>query len=312
LGDHDWSLTLPASGRQTRKWIGLFEHWQTKGYPLGTLAPICYLLTAAEIFDATRSLDWLRERLLSLESAAIHVLGRADRQGLIGGSGFYTEAPPREECDGVTQCYTVNGFHELARMYRAAGDKAKEAVWTGHADKLATRFVDAFWRDDHFGEYVHPEHGLVDSHGLSDVNWAAVAFGIVAGRNLELVWARLLNEPGFWLGDMPTQTVTKPFSYEKWELGESKECPVSPVNDVAAMGRAWYLEAVACKRMQARDRLIESTRRVCRAATADGYWRERYHPKPDGTIAPAGTQKYCEYAAVLVRTVFSNQDIFCQ
>ena len=46
---------LPASSQETRQWIGLFEHWQTKGFPLSTLAPVCYVLTAAEIFDATGS-----------------------------------------------------------------------------------------------------------------------------------------------------------------------------------------------------------------------------------------------------------------
>ena len=42
----------PLPARRTRKWIGLFEHWQPKANPLSTLAPVCYILTAAEIFDA--------------------------------------------------------------------------------------------------------------------------------------------------------------------------------------------------------------------------------------------------------------------
>ena len=60
----------------------------------------------------------------------------------------------------------------------------------------------------------------------------------------------------------------------------------------------------------ARQRLVESVRKVCRAAKADGYWRERYHPQANGTIVPAGAQKYCEYPAVLVRVVFGNGEIF--
>jgi len=125
-----------------------------------------------------------------------------------------------------------------------------------------------------------------------------------------LLWPRLLSEPGFWWGDMPTQTVTKPFTYEKWEYNEPVPLQVVPLNDVAAMGRAWYLEATACRRMHASERLVESVRRVCRAAKADGYWRERYHPRPDGTVTPAGAQKYCEYAAVLVRVVLGNREVF--
>jgi len=76
------------------------------------------------------------------------------------------------------------------------------------------------------------------------------------------------------------------------------------------MGRVWYLGATACRRVQARERLADSARKVCRAAKPDGYWRERYHPQPNGTTVPAGAQKYCEYAAVLVRVVFGNRETF--
>ncbi|MGD0539836.1 MAG: hypothetical protein ABSC03_19580 [Verrucomicrobiota bacterium] len=301
---------LPASSQETRPWIGLFEHWQTKGYPLSTLAPVCYLLTAAEIFDATGSRPWLKERLGSLESAARFLMTLRKNPGLIGGSGFYVEAPPREGCDGVTQCYAVHAFRKLANLFRAAGERAKAADWSGHADKLAKAFLEAFWRDDHFGEYVHPEHGLVDAHGLSDVNWAAVAFGLADARRRERLWPRLMKEPAFWAGDMPTQLVTKPFAYAKWESSRSSDCPADPLNDVAAMGRVWYLEAMACQRMKARGRLVDSVRKVCRAAKTDGYWRERYHLKSDGSVSPDGSQKYCEYGAVLARVVFSNRAIF--
>jgi len=77
------------------------------------------------------------------------------------------------------------------------------------------------------------------------------------------------------------------------------------------MGRVWYLEATACQRMKARDRLVDSVRKVCRAAKGTGYWRERYHLKPDGSVSADGSQKYCEYAAVLTRVVFGNREIFC-
>jgi hypothetical protein len=301
---------LPAASQQTRQWIGLFEHWQTKGYPLSTLASVCYLLTAAEIFDATGSRSWLNERLGSVESAARFLLSLRKDSGLIGGSGFYIEAPPREGCDGVAQCYAVHAFRQLASLFRAAGETRKETDWSGHANSLARAFVEAFWREDHFGEYVHPEHGLVDAHGLSDVNWAAVAFGLADERTRERLWPRLMGEPAFWAGDMPTQAVTKPFAYEKWEFSRSADCPADPLNDVAAMGRVWYLEATACQRMKARARLVDSVRKVCRAAKADGYWRERYHLKPDGSVSPDGSQKYCEYPAVLARVVFGSREVF--
>ena len=289
--------------------MGLFEHWQSHGLPLSTLGVICYLLTASEIHDATGSRPWLQERLSSLESAAAFLLTLLQHNGLIGGSGFYIEAPPRQGCDGVTQCYAVHAFRRLAGLFCAAGEVAPESKWSGCADALAQAFNELFWCEDHFGEYVHPEHGLVDAHGLSDVNWAAVAFGLAGPRQLDKLWPRLISEPAFWAGGMPTQIVTKPFAYDPWESHRSTDCDVDPLNDVAAMGRVWFLEATACRRMNARDRLIDSVRRVCRAAQ-DGYWRERYHLKPDGSVSPDGSQKYCEYPAVLVRVVLSNRDLF--
>jgi hypothetical protein len=47
--------------------------------------------------------------------------------------------------------------------------------WRG---ELAQTFRLTYWRGDHFAEYVHPQRGMIDSHGLSDVNWAAVAFDV--------------------------------------------------------------------------------------------------------------------------------------
>jgi hypothetical protein len=302
----------PTFSQATHSWIGLFEHWQPKANPLSTLGSVCYILTAAEIYDKTRSKPWFLERLASVESAAKYLLGKRSGNGLIAGSGFYTELPPRYAWDGVTQCYVIHSFRELARLCAMAGDEPKQAKWTAEADRLAQSFIEIFWRTDHFGEYVHPTLGLVDTHGLSDVNWAAVAFGVAEGERLNLLWSRLMKEPGFWLGDVPTQTVTRPFSYKQWELNEPLPFKSPPqLNDVAAMGRVWYLEAMACRRMQAKDRLVESARKVSEAASG-GYWRERYHPNENASISPAGAEKYCEYAAVLVRVVLGNPDVFCK
>ena len=303
---------LPTSSQATRTWIGLFEHWQPKANPLSTLGSVCHILTAADIFCASSSVAWLRERLSSIDAAATYLLSRKDGNGLIGGSGFYVELPPRYGWDGVTQCYVIHAFRELGKLFRAAGERKNAAAWSARADSLTKAFTAVFWRQDHFAEYIHAERGLVDSHGLSDVNWAAVAFGLVAGRDRKRLWARLVKEPGFWLGGMPTQSVTKPFSYEPWEHNEPVPFPVTPLQDVAAMGRVWFLEATACQRLRARERLVESVRLVCRAAGRDGYWRERYHPQRDGTVSPVGAQKYCEYAAVLVRVVLGNREFFCR
>jgi hypothetical protein len=302
---------VPPSAQIPRSWIGMFQEWQQKANAISTLGSVCYVLSAAEIFDKTQDKAWLRERFASVQSAAQYLLARKGENGLIGGSGYYTELPPRYQWDGVTQCYSVYAFRELARLASAIGDGASKARWSAEADRLNQRFIEAFWRTDHFGQYVHPEHGLVDTHGLTDVNWAAVALNVVDGERLKVLWSRLMSEPGFWPGNVPTLSATNPFNYEKWEYNEPLgfALPVSPLNDVAAMGRVWYLEALACIRMHADERLVESARLVSRAAI-DGYWRERYHLKFDGTITQDGAEKYCEYPAVLVRIVLGNPQVF--
>ena len=77
--------------------------------------------------------------------------------------------------------------------------------------------------------------------------------------------------------------------------------------DVAAMGRVWFLEVIACKRMKDWERLRESVRLVCRMGEKHGWqWHERYHAQADGTVKSAGPPGYCEYAAILMRAVLGN------
>lgn len=301
---------VPASALETREWIGMFNHWQPRANPLSNLAPVCYVLSAHEIFEHTRDAAWLKERLPSVENAAKFLLDRKTDNGLIPGSGFYTELPPRRGWDGITQCYTIHAFRLLASLFAAAGDDVSEMKWTTEADTLSKSFVKTFWRDDHFAEYVHFERGLVDSHGLSDVNWAAVAFGVADDGKAAKMWPVITADKGFWAGDIPTQSVSKPLTYEKWEYHEELPFGAPPTKDAAAMGRVWYLEYNACIRMRDMKRMIDGTRLVCRAAK-DGYWRERYQVQPNGKVAPVGADKYCEYPAVLVRAVLGNPSEFC-
>ncbi|HVZ64567.1 MAG TPA: hypothetical protein VG936_08345 [Lacunisphaera sp.] len=302
---------LSAFALATKDWMREFDHWQPKANPFRILGTVCYILTAGEIYDHTQSPAWLKANLPSIEAAARSIYSFKSDNGLIGGSGFYTELPPRSGWDGVSQCYAIHAFREMARLGEAAGAGGMAETWAARADKLAAAFDEAFWRTDHYAEYIHIDRGLVDSHGLSDVNWAAVAFGVATGDKLKALWPRLLAEPGFHLGGVPTQTVTKPARYEEWEYNEPLPWKVMPLKDVAAMGRVWYLEAMACVRMKAAERLKESVRLVIRA-DRDGYWRERYIPQPDGTVQPIGAEKYCEYPAVLTRVVLGNPEIFNQ
>ena len=294
-------------GQKPRKWIGLFHHWQMEVNPLSVLGSISYILTAAEIWRDGKSAQWLKEYQPSIELAGKYVLSRKAENGLISGAGFYMESPPRNQWDGVTQCYAVHAFQLVAEL---SGDEK----WTKHADELAAKFQEIYWRDDHFAEYIHPKHGVVDSHGLSDVNWAAVAWEVATDEQTKKLWPRMMAEKSLWAGGMPTQLVSKPAAtYEKWEYTEP--LPFKPANgptyDVSAMGRVWFLEARACARMKEWERLRESTRLVCRMGEKHEWmWFERYHAQPDGTVKPAGPKGYCEYAAILVRVVLGNVEAF--
>jgi len=300
------------SDMRERKWIGLFTHWQVKANPLSVLGPTSHILTASEIFARTRSRPWLAEKIAGLESAGKYLLSRISPNGLLGGAGFYTESPPRNQWDGITQCYGIYAFRQLAALTGALGRRDSAAAWTGHAARLSKSFHETFWRRDHFAEYVHPERGVVDSHGLSDVNWAAIGLGVAGEKQVKVLWPILTSEPAFWRGDMPTHSVTRPDTYQPWEFSEPLPFPyTTPTQDVAAMGRVWYLEVLASVRMGAHRRLRDSVVKVCRMGERHGWlWHERYHAAPGNTVKPGGAGGYCEYAAILARAVLGNPKVF--
>jgi len=300
------------SDRSEKRWIGLFDHWQIIVNPLSVLAPICYILTAHEILNNTQSDEWLNEKIASIESAGKYILSRKSANGFISGAGFYVECPPRNQWDGVTQCYGIESFRRLGEMETRLGRIDIAESWTREADILAENFRTIFWQRDHFAEYIHPKHGIVDFHGLSDVNWAAVAFSVAKDSQIKLMWQKMLDEKEFWRGDMPTQLVSKPYAYRHWELEEKLPFEIlGHLYDVAAMGRVWYLEALACLKMGDRDRVRESVRKVCLMGKRhDWLWYERYHPLQVWDVFPAGPKGYCEYAAILTRIVLGNPELF--
>ena len=300
------------SDMSTRKWIGMFTHWQMKANPFGTLAAVCYILTASEIFAATKSESWLAGKFPSLELTGRYLLSRIGQNGLAGGAAFYIESIPRDQWDGISQCYTVYALRELAAMGKRLGNSEADVFWSGQADKLATRFREVFWQRDHFAEYVHHERGLVDIHGLSDVNWAAIGLGVATAAQAKTLWPILMREKAFWHGGMPTQIVTKPGAYQPWEYPEPLPFPYSNyMFDIAAMGRVWYLEVLACMRMHDHRRLREGVVKVCEMGQKHGwYWHERYRAAENNTVKPDGGFKYCEYPAILVRAVLGNPEVF--
>jgi hypothetical protein len=302
----------PGITYKPRKWIGLFKHWQINVNPLSDLGALSYILTASEIFASTRDSAWLREKLPSIARAGSYVLSRKSPNGLVAGAGFYVESPPRNQWDGVTQCYSIRCFRLLAKFYDAVEQRSRAREWRAHADSLAKTFQKVFWQRDHFAEYIHPAHGVVDSHGLSDVNWAAIGLGIGSPHQCRTLWPLLSNEPAFWRGELPTHLVTKPGTYDKWEFQEPLPFPYAGyTHDVAAMGRVWYLESLACVRMKAWSRLRTSVLKVAARAKKDNWiWYERYHAGADNTVKGGGHGMYCEYPSILIRIVLTHKNLF--
>ena len=301
------------SDMSKRKWIGLFDHWQLIVNPLSVLAPICYILTASEIMNSIHSNAWLSEKLASIELAGKYLLSRKSENGFISGAGFYIECPPRNQWDGITQCYCIEAFKRLADMNAQIGKMETANSWMRESNTLAENFRNVFWKGDHFAEYIHPEHGVVDFHGLSDVNWAVVAFSVATEEQIKALWSNMLAEKALWHGNMPTQLVSKPYAYRDWEMYEPLpfERLGGLLYDVAAMGRVWYLEAMACLKMREEDRLRESVRKVCLMGKRyDWFWYERYHPLQVWDVYAAGPKGYCEYAAILTRIVLGNPELF--
>ena len=310
--DDIFTYQQPDKGYPERQWIGLFFHWKPEN-PLSLLAPVSYILTGAEIFAATGDGAWLKEQLPSLDRAGRYLLAQKSHNGLISGAGFYTEVPPRHQWDGVAQCYCYKVFGDMACLYGAIGAQDEANFWHAEAKALRAAFNNQCWLYDRFAEYIHPEYGKVNWHGYTDTDWAAIAFGLATPEQAQKMWANMADDPGFWWGGLPTQTVTRPYGYREWELGQppSFHWGNGMLYDVAAMGRVWYLEVQACLAMKQTDRIRQSAHLVAEMGLAHGgKWFERYHALPYSKVIPAGPAGYCEYAAILTRTVLTNPELF--
>jgi hypothetical protein len=286
---------IPSLAGKTSTWVdghtlsadvngAVFKNWVPCN-PLRTLANVTAILLADAIYQKTGNKKWLEEQRSMLSLAASWLLGQVTEEGLVHGAGFYIERPERFEYDGVNQCYTMHALHLAAQLL-------DNSLWQTTADRIAECFRHRFWAKDHCVEYIHPERGAVSFHGLTDVDWAACATGILSKEQTDCIWPQLKNEKGFYYGGMPSGIATKPSTYEDWEF------TINDRLDMASMGRVWYLECWARSRMGDREGILESLRLVIERGQKDGwYWRERYTPDGQG----AGVEKYCEYAANLIR-----------
>jgi hypothetical protein len=276
---------------------GLYEHW-VPGNPLAALADPTYIQNADDIFRHTLDQNWLKAQLPSVNLAADHLASLIDDKGAVKGSGYYIERPTRIESDGVAQCHAVDAFWRVAALNRLVGDEAKAKKYEQIAERIRQHFVTFFWVKDHFAEYFNPQHGLIANHGLTDVDWAAIALNMATPDQQAHLWPQLKDEKSFYYGGMPTGIATKPETYEDWEFSHPDR------HDLAAMGRVWYLEAQARARMGGAQGLLWGIRKVCEVGRNNGYyWRERYQPDGKGGVVPAGPNTYCEYPANLIRII---------
>ncbi len=234
----------------------------------------------------------------SINLAADFLASLITPQGYVGGAGHYVERPSRIEYDGVTQCHAVDAFRRVSSLNRHAGNTKAAQRYQELAEKVAAQFRRNFWVGDHFAEYIHPERGLIANHGLTDVDWSALATDVASPEQQAILWPQLKDEKRFYYGGMPTGIATRPEAYEDWEFYRSDR------HDLAAMGRVWYVECWARTRMGDGDGILDSLRRVSEVGREnDYYWRERYHPDGKGGYTGAGARKYCEYPANLIRIV---------
>jgi hypothetical protein len=285
IGPAGYTAPVDANG-------GLYRHW-VPGNPLAALASPTYIQNADVIFRYTLDREWLSAQISSVNLAADFLASLTTAEGAVKGGGYYVERPARLDCDGVAQPHAVDAFRRAAALNRLAGNPKAAEKYDQLSARIERHFIETFWVKDHFAEYWHPEHGLIDRHGLTDTNWAALAWGVATPEQVSALWPKLRREMGFYYGGMPAGIATEPGSYEAWES------PYPDKMDIASMGRVWYLECAARARLGDAAGLIESIQRVCRAGRKTGYyWRERY-----GEQGGYGAQKYCEYPANLIRIV---------
>jgi hypothetical protein len=271
---------------------GLYVHW-VPGNPLAALASPTYIQNADVIFRRTQDRIWLAAQIASINRAADFLASLTTPEGAVTGGGYYVERPPRLGCDGVAQPHAADAFLRAAALNRRLNDERAASRYSQFAERIRANFITRFWLRDHFAEYIHPDRGPIDLHGLSDTDWAALAFAMATPSQQSILWPRLRDEKRFYYGGMPTGIAAEPEKYQAWEFNYTDRM------DVAAMGRVWYIECQARTRMGDAAGLLDSLRRVSAAGRAAGYyWRERY-----GEKGGYGAQKYCEYPANLIRIV---------
>jgi len=292
--------TVPAGGNYLLSGAAggaVFVHW-VPGNPLRTLANVTFLLLADAIFTQTADRRWLAEQIPWLRRAAQWLVAQITADGLMPGGGFYVERPTRLEFDGVNQCYCAHALAQASHLFDAAEEPATATRCREAAVTLTAAFRQQFWAGDHCVEYIHPQRGPISHHGLTDVDWAAVATGVASDDQIAVLWPQLQDNADFIYDGIPTGISTQPQTYEDWEMQNIDR------HDLAAMGRVWYLECWARARMNDHAGLRRSLEQVARVGKANDWsWRERYYSQRTGDLGIYHINRYCEYPANFIRIV---------
>lgn len=277
----------------------VFKHW-VPGDPLRTLANITAIILLNEIFNSTKDKNWLIQQADMLLALTGWLGRQVSTEGMVKGAGFYLERPTRLEYDGVTQCYAAHVFGIAASLFKQLDNPSAAKQCEATAARIIDCFRKNFWAGDHCVEYIHPERGSISCHGLTDVDWAAIAIGAASAEQIAVLWPQLKDNHDFLYSGMPCGIATRPETYEDWEMHYVDR------HDLAAMGRVWYLECWARHRMGDREGIHRSMLKVARTgARNDWYWWERYYSEKTGELAREPMNKYCEYPANLIRIVHS-------
>jgi hypothetical protein len=285
-----YQLNVSANG-------GLYVHWMP-GNPLYCLANVTFLQMAAAIDDHLHNDAWLVQQAEVLTLATQWLLDQVTVDGLMPGGGLYLERPTRLDYDGVAQCLTARTLQVAAPLLRRTGNETLAGLSLEVAEKMTSCFREQFWMGDHCVEYIHPEHGPISHHGLTDVDWAALATGMASDEQVAILWPQLRAATEFIYNGIPTGISTRPETYEDWEVQHLDR------HDLSAMGRVWYLECWARSRMGDREGIINSLRRVAEIGRNNNWsWRERYYSEHTGDLAAYNIENYCEYPANLIRIV---------
>lgn len=269
---------------------GIYRHW-FPGNPLFALANTTFLQMADVIFRHTGDRAWLAAQMPALRPVADWLMRQVNAEGLIRGGAFYLERPSRLDHDGVAQCYVAHALRLAARLldYEACAEVA---------ERMTACFRQRFWAGDHCVEYLHPERGAISHHGLTDVDWAAIATDMASPEQVAVLWPQLRGNRDFLYHGIPTGIATRPETYEDWEMQFLDR------HDLAAMGRVWFLEAWARGKMGDRAGVIESLRHVARIGRANNWsWHERYYSEKTGDLSSYRINTYCEYPANFIRIV---------